>query len=60
MRKIVVLQICAGMLLMSGCSSTGPQEISEITSTTTFTVICKRILNLFGTHTGLLLKNEVL
>lgn len=39
MRKIIVLQICAGMLLMSGCSSTESQEISEIASTTTFTVI---------------------
>lgn len=39
MRKINVLQICAVMLLMSGCSSTAPQETSEITSTTNSTVL---------------------
>lgn len=39
MRKINVLQICAVMLLMSGCSSTALQETSEITSTTNSTVL---------------------
>lgn len=39
MRKIIVLQICAVMLLMSGCSSTASQETSEITSTTNSTVL---------------------
>lgn len=39
MRKIIVLQICTVMLLMSGCSSTAPQEISEITSTTNSNVL---------------------
>ena len=33
MRKIIVLQICAVMLLMSGCSSTAPQETSTTNST---------------------------